>query len=381
MSTIRSLQYFLHVTDQDTTRDTDCCCLCFEMASRVPDSLIGLTDGPVGSHQTSFLTNKVGGEPDWPPLISRQLPRCGVCGTPSAHLVQVYCPLEASPYHRNLHLFACPRSDCSGLSESWSVLRSQTLEAAEAPCRPAPPQEAAPPATAWCESADDWGMEADGWGSEKQVVQVQAEAAAPQTEVSQVDVSRGLQDLSLAEPKDIHIYRPFFISVVEESDLCGDDEDLDHAQELLREYEKREGVAAGGLEGGRSAEDEKYEKTRARHGDAVFSRFMKTILVCPQQILRYCRGGTPLFISKPPSNMARLVPSCSSCGASRTFELQLMPALVSLLQRKDGGSETELEFGTVLVYTCANSCWTSGSDSAVQEFCFVQADPDQQLFK
>lgn len=195
-----------------------------------------------------------------------------------------------------------------------------------------------------------------------------------------MDVSCGLQHLSLDESKDFNIYRPFFISVVEESDLC-EDKDLDHAQELLREYEKREGVAVGGLEGASRTEEERYEKTSARHGDAVFSRFMKTICVCPQQILRYHRGGKPLFISEPPSNTAQLIPPCASCSGPRTFELQLMPALVSLLQRKDGGSETELEFGTVLVYTCTNSCWSSGSHAAVDEFCFVQTDPDQQLFK
>lgn len=176
--------------------------------------------------------------------------------------------------------------------------------------------------------------------------------------------------------------RPFFISVVEESDLCGEDGDLQHAQKLLREYERREGVAVGELEGGEGIRgEEKYEKTRARHGDAVFSRFMKKISLCPQQILRYCRGGNPLFISEPPANMAQVVSACGSCGGSRTFELQLMPALVSLLQRAGGGGEVELEFGTVLVYTCRNSCWTAASGSAVEEFCFVQADPDQQLFK
>ncbi|XP_013872272.1 programmed cell death protein 2-like [Austrofundulus limnaeus] len=350
------------------------------MASRVRDTLIGLMDGMTNSHQTTFLTNKVGGDPDWPPLIAPQSPRCGVCGAPSAHVVQVYCPLEASPYHRTLHLFACSRSDCSGRSEAWSALRSQSLEPADTSGRPAPHQEAPPPATDWCSSADDWGTVDDGWEEVvEQKVQVQ-EQTALQTEVSQMDVSRGLQHLSLDESKDINIYRPFFISVVEESDLC-EDEDLGHAQELLREYERREGVAVGGLQGASRTEEEKYEKTRARHGDAVFSRFMKTISVCPQQILRYHRGGKSLFVSEPPSNMGQLVPACVSCGGPRTFELQLMPALVSLLQTKEGSSETELEFGTVLVYTCTNSCWSSGSDSAVEEFCFVQADPDQKLFK
>ncbi|XP_044048253.1 programmed cell death protein 2-like isoform X2 [Siniperca chuatsi] len=359
-------------------------------------TLVGLCDGELDSkkHQSSYLTNKVGGQPDWLPAISRQSPRCGRCGAPLAHVVQVYCPLEASPYHRNLHLFACPGAECSGRSDCWRVLRSQCLEAeaevaaAQTPSRPVRAQEAPLSATDWCDTADDWGMEEgdDGWGGGvKEDSQVQEEAAAAEAEASETAVSSQLQDLSLGDSReDVHVLRPFFISVVEESDLGGEEDDLHHARELLREYERREGVAVGELEGGEGGGgQEKYEKTKARHGDAVFSRFMKKISLCPQQILRYCRGGKPLFISEPPSNMAQVVSACGSCGGSRTFELQLMPALVSLLQRKDGGAEAELEFGTVLVYTCTNSCWTagSGSGSAVEEFCFVQTDPDQQLFK
>ncbi|XP_030587283.1 programmed cell death protein 2-like isoform X2 [Archocentrus centrarchus] len=357
------------------------------MASRAPEApLLGVSDGEIDPrrHRSSYLTNKVGGRPDWPPAVSPRRPRCGRCGAPLAHVVQVYCPLDASPYHRNLHLFACSGAECSGRSECWTVLRSQCLEAeaARTSGRPAPARGAAPRATDWCDAADDWGMEGeeDGWGGDaKDETQAEEKTAAPEG----TDISSHLQDLSLEElQEDVAAFRPFFISVVEEADLCGEDhDDLEHAQELLREYERREGVAVGEMEGSGGGGEEKYEKTRARHGDAIFSRFMKTISACPQQILRYCRGGKPLFISEPPSNMAQLVPACSSCGESRTFELQLMPALVSLLQWEGGSTGVELEFGTVLVYTCTSSCWTSGSALAVEEFCFIQTDPDQQLFK
>ncbi|XP_041852999.1 programmed cell death protein 2-like [Melanotaenia boesemani] len=353
-------------------------------------TLIGLCDGELDfkRHQSSFLTNKVGGQPDWLPVISRHFPRCRRCGATLAHVVQVYCPLEGSPFHRNLHLFACLRAECSGQSECWTILRSQSADvevaAAQTRTRRTPPQEAAPSTTDWCDGADDWGMEGeesgDARGGLEQTSKVLHAEKNPQMSVT--DISSQFQVLSLAQLKDIPVFRPFFISVVEESDLRGEDGYLEHAQELLRDYEKREGVAVGQLEESRAGGgEEKYEKTRPKHGDAAFCRFMKTISLCPEQILRYCRGGKPLFISKPPSNMAELVSACSSCGGPRTFELQLMPALVSLLQGKDGGSETELEFGTVLVYTCTNSCWTSGSSLALEEFCYVQTDPDQQLFK
>ncbi|XP_026166371.1 programmed cell death protein 2-like isoform X2 [Mastacembelus armatus] len=358
------------------------------MASPPQDfTLIGLCDGDLdpNRHRSSYQTNKVGGHPDWLPGISRQCPRCGCCGAPLAHVVQVYCPLDASPSHRNLHLFACLRAECSGRAESWRALRSQALDArvtaATTATMPAPAQEAPLPLTAWCDAADDWGMEEGGDGSGGAEEAAASSEAEDGPALSEQDVSSGLQGLCLEESQEgVPVFRSFFIGVVEESDLRGEDDDLTRARELLRQYERREGVAAGQLcssEGGDSGE--KYEKTRARHGDAVFSRFMKKISWCPQQILRYCRGGKPLFISELSSNLDQMLSTCGSCGGSRTFELQLMPALVSMLQRED--CSAELEFGTVLVYTCTNSCWTLGSGSTVEELCFVQMDPDQQLFK
>ncbi|XP_056137226.1 programmed cell death protein 2-like [Lampris incognitus] len=371
-------------------------------ASSGESALIGLCDGEVDSRKypSCSLTNKVGDLPDIPPGISWQHPRCSVCRAPLSHVVQVYCPLAASAFHRSLHLFACSSALCNGRTESWKVFRTQCLETEmKAASTPQPPRDTQTKqvtmaTTDWCDGADDWGMESDDGGGvlyDKKPAVVNEDAVEPEMEGtttnSSLDVSTRLQDLSLTGAEDtqqvVPIFRPFYISVVDESDLGGE-ADLEHAQELLREYEEREGVEVSELEnvgGGGEGGEEKYEKTKARHGDAIFSRFMKTISLCPEQILRYCWSGKPLFISEPPSNMAKMVPVCSICGSSRTFEFQLMPALVNLLQSKDSNSEMVLEFGTVLVYTCRRSCWTTGSTSPLEEFVFVQADPDQQLFK
>ena len=109
------------------------------------------------------------------------------------------------------------------------------------------------------------------------------------------------------------------------------------------------------------------------------------------------------------------IPPCSSCGEKRVFELQLMPALVALLQidregnrgnLKDNKSRDKdcttnngrgdlcvkhgecknamspgcIEFGTVFVYTCSQGCW---SDDVLfrEEYAIVHADPDQHLLK
>lgn len=384
-----------------------------KMAPAVAEpTLLGLSDGELDPqrHRTSFLTNKVGGRPDWIPALTRPRPCCRRCGAPSLLVVQVYCPLDTSPYHRNLHLFACPVADCGGGADAWTVLRSQCLEAeaaqASGPPGPPVPVQAAPlTATDWCAAADDWGEEEDGWGEgdERKNSEGQAEEPTAVTEArderrdGERDVDQQLQNLHLEEEEDVPELRSFFITVVDEADLgCEEDVDggLSHAHQLLQEYERREGMAVEEMQGGGAAAsggEEKYEKMKARHGDAVFSRFMKEIAVCPQQILRYRRGGEPLFISELPAHLAGAVTPCSSCGGPRTLELQLMPALVSLLRRRtddggggggDGGEQdVGLEFGTVLVYTCTKSCWTAGSTSAVEEVCVVQADPDQQLFR
>ncbi|XP_051917273.1 programmed cell death protein 2-like [Hippocampus zosterae] len=355
------------------------------MSSPIREStLLGVCDGELDdlTYPSSFLTNKVGGLPDVVPGLPRVFPRCECCSAPLVHMVQVYCPLEESPYHRSLQLFACQAAGCGGRQDSWTALRSQCLvhdgRAAQASGDPAPTKAAPLSVGDWCDSADDWGMDDDYEEEEKKDIH----KPVPEDEKEDV-MSSQLDALHLAEPPpDVPVLRPFFISVVDEEDARGEDneEERSHAEQLLRDYERREGAVAvqpDDIGGG-----EKYEKSRAHHGDHHFSRFRKRISMCPQQILRYRRGGRPLFISEPPANERPAASACASCGGPLTFELQLMPALVNMLSWKDAaGDRSQPDFGTVLVYTCARSCWTSSERRPIREVCLVQMDPDHQLFK
>ncbi|KAJ7994410.1 hypothetical protein DPEC_G00248990 [Dallia pectoralis] len=369
--------------------------------------LIGLCDGAIDSknYRTSYLTNKIGDKPDTFPILSSwHNPGCGLCSAALGHVLQVYCPLAGSPYHRTLNVFACTRPQCSGKPESWRVLRMEVLESdvknnrvvqlsgnallAEVPMA----------TTDWCDGADNWGVDdeeppEEDRGCDTSQIQTHTRGKVPGPDrpirtSTELDVIDRLQDLHLEGNEslyDIPTFSPFFISVVEEADLGGET-DLAYAESLLREYERREGVvggAIGSLDEGGGGGKEVYEKVNPRHGDAAFSRFMKRIAACPEQVLRYSWNGSPLFLSRPPADLAQIVTGCSRCGGTRVFEFQLMPALVSLLQRTDPGAglETALEFGTVMVFTCTNSCWSSGSTSPVEEFVYIQADPDQKLFK
>lgn len=51
------------------------------------------------------------------PAVSLRYPYCTICGSALVHVVQVYCPLEASRYHRTINVFGCPQQQCSGKTE------------------------------------------------------------------------------------------------------------------------------------------------------------------------------------------------------------------------------------------------------------------------
>ena len=109
--------------------------------------------------------------------------------------------------------------------------------------------------------------------------------------------------------------------------------------------------------------------------------------IIPSVYIRYQKGGVPLLssdINIPPPSV-----DCISCGGNSTFEFQIMPQLVYLLQESMGHYTSALElpgdntlksleidsylkvveFGTVLVYTCDKSCWI---DNNLEQNCFKE---------
>ncbi|XP_064652417.1 programmed cell death protein 2-like [Lineus longissimus] len=171
----------------------------------------------------------------------------------------------------------------------------------------------------------------------------------------------------------------FYLSAFEEPKSAVTEDK--HIQRLMNDYSRREGCDFERmLDESDSASGEKYEKASVRHGDHVFHKFMKRVSLCPQQCLRYSWCGHPLPISKMAATQT--IQRCS-CGSERVFEFQLMPALVNLLKysaEAHTDSAPPVEFGTILVFTCPQSCWKEG-DSMQEEAIIVQADPDQHLFK
>ncbi|XP_065497012.1 programmed cell death protein 2-like isoform X2 [Caloenas nicobarica] len=327
-----------------------------------PPVLLGLRDaamagpGRGGEQGPAWATNKLGGSADWLPAVRPGRPRCGACGRALAHLVQVYCPLDGSPFHRLANVFACAGRGCWGEPRSWKVLRSQCLQAqGEEPrgCGVKQKQESNFTAKDWCDEADDWGVCEGAESPACTSLQLLGLDEAVSSSLSrEVECASQFQQLHLSEAMDtsgsLHthppaseglvtatsslapVFQPFYISVVDEEDYTGC-LDTEHADQLLKEYQQREGVDLQQLVSESFANEgynEKYEKSQVKSRDHTFHKFMKRISVCHEQILRYSWGGQPLFITCPPDDINKAVPACSNCGSNRIFEFQLMPALV-----------------------------------------------------
>lgn len=82
------------------------------------------------------------------------------------------------------------------------------------------------------------------------------------------------------------------------------------------------------------------------------------------------------------------IPKCEQCGCDRDFEFQLMPQLLSYVLPDGEASITasksagvDLDYGTILVYTCTNSCVpkvvSEKAINYVQEFAWVQPTEEQ----
>ncbi|XP_014979010.3 programmed cell death protein 2-like isoform X3 [Macaca mulatta] len=329
------------------------------MAAVLKPVLLGLRDAPVHGSPTgpdAWTASKLGGIPDALPTVAAPRPVCQRCGQPLALIVQVYCPLEGSPFHRLLHVFACACPGCStGGARSWKVFRSQCLQVPEREAQDAQTQENSLAAEDWCEGADDWGSDTE----EAPSPQLTLDFGNAASSAKDVDWTARLQDLRLqdavlgaAHPvppgeqtalsPGLPLFLPYYICVADEDEYI-DFVNLDHAHSLLRDYQQREGIAM----------------------DQLLSQ-------------RYSWSGEPLFLTCPTSEVTEL-PACSQCGGRRIFEFQLMPALVSMLKSANLG--LSVEFGTILVYTCEKSCWPPNHQIPMEEFCIIQEDPDELLFK
>ncbi|XP_059478816.1 programmed cell death protein 2-like [Neocloeon triangulifer] len=156
-----------------------------------------------------------------------------------------------------------------------------------------------------------------------------------------------------------------FISVAEEVPQEKKAKLTEHELSLLQAYQQSE--LGGGdvifdgrkmkveVAGGAETTGEQYEKDLPSHGDVLAHRFISRLQESPGQVLRYGLGADPMLLKPLPKQKLR----CNQCGSDLTFEMQLLPPLLTLLHLTQGGPgcRNALEFGNVLVFTCPMACW------------------------
>lgn len=92
--------------------------------------------------------------------------------------------------------------------------------------------------------------------------------------------------------------------------------------------------------------------------DKQFRKFKKRIAREPKQVLRYHQNGEPLWVSDEGKPSKDDIPRCE-CGSERVFEFQIMPQLLNYLHVDS--LEESADWGTLVVYTCAQSCGDGSS--------------------
>ncbi|ESO11397.1 hypothetical protein HELRODRAFT_183181 [Helobdella robusta] len=114
---------------------------------------------------------------------------------------------------------------------------------------------------------------------------------------------------------------------------------------------------------------EELEKMAFSKSDRTFENFKKIVKVHPEQMIRYSRKGTPLWITDENQLNVDDVPNCQYCGSRRVFEFQIMPHLVYKLGLDSIGKS--LDWGVISIFTCEKSC-TDTSNNYLREFAYKQ---------
>nr|CAD7264524.1 unnamed protein product [Timema shepardi] len=329
--------------------------------------------------ESRFFPSKVGGKPAW--LDLKHIPdnlTCKECGKPCVFLCQVYAPIEdvESCFHRTIFIFVCRDPVCckENSSVNFKVFRCQ-LKRRNNYFSFNPPIEKAtwqPDVRAehflkLCAVCGARGQSHCGkcskvnyCGREHQTLDWKA---GHRNICASDKVSDGVVPRWLLPEFELTTQPEDYESEDNESNTSEEDEEIQ-----LREYKRLVQENKAGTFHGDTSVDEHLLNMAGSEEDDDFSRYNSRMKQNPGHVLRYDRGGEPLWVS---GAHAAEVPSCPNCGAPRVFEFQasdlLTEDLTSIVTYSQVLStllnhlcldtvEKSIDWGTLLVYTCEDSC-------------------------
>lgn len=359
---------------------------------------------------------KVGGKPSW--LNPVALPNsdkllCQFCSKPMAFLIQIYATNPSDPdfcFHRTLFVFICKDPECCKTNDIGNMRafrcqlpRDNHFYASDRALDPDMdgdiPDPLAQPSypnlcfvcgchatkkcgrceTKWycsrAHQAVDWPSHKKNCGN----TDIESENKAVENIHNEIDPKEiPTNDGVWAKSKHSIPINPFVFGEygidmdtewIPSSILNGDsdsDDDEEPDEKQMQEYKKY--LETHKTENNEISTAELEEAEDSVKKDNAFKRFSQIVSMNPEQILRYERGGRPLLATdnaSPPE----CVPNCMLCGASRQFEMQLMPHLLSLIEVDSVGKS--IDWGTVMLFSCSQNCRIP-NDGYAEEFLFKQ---------
>ncbi|KAK3090406.1 hypothetical protein FSP39_011610 [Pinctada imbricata] len=315
--------------------------------------------------------SKVGGKPAWLSLSNLPSPdqvTCLICGDVMIFLMQVYAPDEEKDvaFHRILYLFICRNPSCCvpNSNNNIVVYRSQlgrynNFYSSEPPEKSSrtvkgPTAEKYQPLCCVCGSSGPKRCskcQRRSYCSKKhQVMDWKNGHKATCSKPSNKIIDYFFINDDGIKPSELLF--PEFELVTEPENYKDSEKEKSETEKMeeLNEFMKSE--KAESLLQGVSSED--IEKMANKEEDEVFLYFRKRTQHEPEQVLRYNKGGCPLWVSKENSPSDTDIPKCEECGSDRQFEFQVMPQLLNFL--KVDSLEKSIDWGTLCVYTCKDSC-------------------------
>uniref|UniRef100_H3DJY4 Programmed cell death 2 n=1 Tax=Tetraodon nigroviridis TaxID=99883 RepID=H3DJY4_TETNG len=311
--------------------------------------------------------SKVGGRPAW--LGQRALPslpelECEMCRLPMAFLLQVYAPISGQErsFHRTLFVFCCKTHECYTFM-FLSVFRSQLPRRNDFYSFHPPPEEEPIGDTAPDHSALPSGVKlcwVCGCPGNKACSRCHAVTYCGKHHQTLHWKHTHKKECSSSDATTVKT-SPFLFP---EFELV--------PEEHLFESKRNQPVLKFDFYffSFPAALEETDLEEMAMHeteDNKVFQRFKKKTAPEPHQVVRYSRGGSPLWVSSQHVPSDKDIPPCT-CGAARSFEFQVMPQLLNSLSVD--ATEGGVDWGTLAVYTCSGSC--NQGDGYSPEFVWKQ---------
>lgn len=321
--------------------------------------------------ESRLFPSKVGGKPAWLNLenlpSSEQL-KCKKCEETMIFLCQLYAPFEEDTqhsfedylnnFHRTIFVFICRNSSCCerNNSDNVKVLRS-SLQRINKFYPYDPPEDKPEPDFClgkWVNLCNICGCL-----SEKQCSKCKKVYYCSRHHQI-LDWKEGHKKECESKVCNLRTSKMLF----DEWEIITETEEISQVHTTdEEELQKFEQLQIEGKTGTMVDTPESDLETHAvSDNDKCFSKFQKRVEHNPDQVIRYKRGGQPLWISADP--IPEKIPDCEACKGPRQFEFQIMPQMLSYLK------EVDIDWGILAVYTCKHSC-SEGSDYK-EEFIFKQ---------